>query len=733
MKDIRFGIIGYGNQGRTYAAILLGKPLPGVGQVEKPKNCKLTSVSDLYGAASDIDQSSDIATYTDWKEMINSKSCDAVILTVPHFLHPEITVYALEHGVHVLCEKPAAVRASDVENMIAAAERHPELTFGMMLNQRTNNIFHTLKEMIDSGELGQIRRSNWIINSWWRPDSYYQSSAWRGTWSGEGGGLLVNQAPHQLDLWTWLCGKPTKVYAICKEGAYRDIDVENDVTLVTEYENGATGSFISCTHDPVGTDRLEIDLSKGKIVVDNSNKATVYHFAKDEADWNDTMEFRMFTGALRRDPQSIYKTQEITGTMKFGSDYVAIFSNFADHVINGTPLIAPGADGLTAVQLANTAQLSSSLDKPLAFPCDSTDYNEYLKRRMREEKSEVSPVPIKNIGHASFNVRNMDEMLHFYCDLIGMKRLFSNTYRDLYNSMKKNYGNEPSKEQAYRLEKIASMGEIPWVEYLKLADRQYLELFHDFGPGKKEIGDRRDYYGYMKLNYEVADIEEIKTRLVEGGVTIDSDIHPTVDGSLEIAVHDPDGNEVQFTQYCAQALNRLGAQALSDSKIDTISLARYTTQMAYRVRAGAKMKKFYCEGLGLKKVLTLTYSDLLKSMEQSELAKKNPSMIQGMKALGNLPWIDYLEVAPHQYIELFYEYGREKKEERNLMPYYGYQHICLEVSDIKEAWDAVIANGLTPDTPISLGADKSWQFWLVDPDGNRLELMEYADVAKQLL
>ncbi len=606
MAEIRFGIIGYGAQGRTYASILLGKPLPGVGQIEQPQNCRLTAVSDISrGQLEGLSRSSDVDIYTDWKEMINAKACDAVIVTVPHFMHPEITIYALEHGVHVLCEKPAAVRASDVEDMVAAAERNPELTFGLMLNQRTNNIYSELKEMIDSGKLGEIRRSNWIINSWWRPDSYYQSSPWRGTWRGEGGGLLVNQAPHQLDLWLWLCGRPSKVYAICKEGSHRDIHVENDVTLITEYENGATGSFISCTHDPVGTDRLEINLSKGKIVVENSSKATVYHFAKDEDDWNDTMEFRMFTGALRRDPDSIYTVEEITGQTKFGANYAMVFSNFANHIINGTPLIAPGADGLIAVQLANTAQLSASQDCPLVFPCDTDAYNEYLEKRMQEEETEHTPVPVKNIGHASLNVRNMDEMLHFYCDIIGMQHLFTNTYQDLYNSLKNNYDDSMTPEQSYRLQMISSMGEKPWVEYLKLADRQYLELFHDAGLGKKEFGERKDYYGYLKLNYEVADIQEIKTRLVEGGVTIDADVHPTADGSLEITVHDPDGNEVQFTQYSEKALRHLGAQVFPESKTDKSSLARCTTQVAYQVRASAKMKKFYCEGLGLKKVLLL--------------------------------------------------------------------------------------------------------------------------------
>lgn len=735
MKNIRFGIIGYGAQGKTYASILTGKSVPGMGLLPAPKYCSLTAISDISSRpAKEFGKASGIAIFNDWKELIDQKACDAIILTVPHFLHPEITLYALEHGMHVLCEKPAAVRASDVEKMIAASKRHPDLTFALMLNQRLNPIYQKIKQMIGSGELGEIRRSSWIINTWWRPDSYYQSSSWRGTWKGEGGGLLVNQAPHQLDLWSWLCGQPVKLYAICREGAHRDIQVENDVTLLAEYANGSTGTFISCTHDPVGTDRLEIDLSKGKIIVDNSNKATVYRFNKDETDWNDTMEYRMFSSTLRRTPEELYSIEIIEGQVESGADYAMMFSNFAEHILNGTPLIAPGAEGLNAVQIANTAQLSAARAQPLPCPCDTAAYNEYLERRISEEDIVKPKPPIKNIGHVSFNGRNMEEMLHFYRDIVGMEVLFTSTYSDLYNSMKRRLGGTPPEEIERRLKNVQAMGSQPWVTYLKLADRQYLELFHPApdGSSKKELDDRRDYYGYMKLNYEVDDIQEIRRRMVAEGIPLNTDVHMTADGSFEIAVHDPDGNEVQFTQYAPGALKKLGTEALPQQK-ESGSLARRTTQIALQVRAGAKMKKFYCDGLGLKVVRTLTYTDLLKTLENSEMVKNNSAVLEGMKVLGNLPWIDFLEVAPHQYIELFYHYGTSKKEERNLYPYYGYQHYCLEVNDIQKAWDAVIANGLTPDTPISKGADGSWQFWLVDPDGNRLEMMAYTPESKQLL
>lgn len=291
-KKIRFGLIGIGAQGGAYAGFLTGKAgLPGMPTPECPPHCELGALCDIDPEKEAMckEKYPEYPFFRDWKEMVASGTVDAVITTVPHYLHHEIAIYCLEHGMNVLVEKPAGVRAKDVMAMNKCAAEHPDVAFGIMFNQRTNKLYQRIKEIVASGELGEIRRSNWIINTWWRPDSYYQQSAWRATWGGEGGGVLVNQAPHQLDLWQWICGVPTKVFAKCLCGCHRDIVVENDVTILTEYANGATGSFITCTHDAIGTDRLEIDLSAGKIVVEGSKTATVYRMKKSEDEMNATM------------------------------------------------------------------------------------------------------------------------------------------------------------------------------------------------------------------------------------------------------------------------------------------------------------------------------------------------------------------------------------------------------------------------------------------------------------
>lgn len=387
MNELKIGIVGLGIQGSLYANIIAGVPVPGFPELRKPEGCRLTAVSTRSTEVLERmkEQIPGVQTFTDWKKMIDSDACDTVIITVPHYLHHEVTIYALEHGKHVLCEKPADIRATDVQSMLDVHAKHPELGLGLIYNQRVNPLYAQLKKLLDSGELGEIRRSNWIINSWWRPNSYYESNVWRGTWSGEGGGLLVNQASHQLDLWLWLCGTPNKVFAKCMDGAHRNIVVENDITILTEYDNGATGVFVACTHDPMGTNRLEIDLSKGKIVVEDNKSATVYRFKEEEDTWNNTLTTRDMETIRRTDDSQLYEKEVITGSLPFAGEYSYIFENFASHVQDKTPLVATGQDGLNAVRLANAARLSGWIREEVTLPCDSEAFNRLLQEHIDAE------------------------------------------------------------------------------------------------------------------------------------------------------------------------------------------------------------------------------------------------------------------------------------------------------------------------------------------------------------
>ena len=381
MEQVRFGIIGMGVQGSLYASILTGRQHPGKPSIPQPEHCCLAAVSsrsDKQKEAAELG----VPWFSDWRALVDSGVCDAVILTVPHYQHHEIAVYAMERGVHVLCEKPAGVRASDVRQMLDARDR-TGAKLGMFLQQRTIPLFSAIKSIVDSGELGSLRRSNWIMNTYWRPDSYYASGAWRGTWRGEGGGMVVNQLPHYLDLWLYLCGTPERVFALNRLGAHRNIHVENDVTVLAEYPGGATGVFVACTHDPMGTDRLEMDFDRGKIVLEDSTRATVHRFRCSEAQWNGSVSADEMP--LLQGTDGHHDTRVLDEGLPYGFSHAALMENFALHLLMGAPLIADGGDGLRQVELANAIQLSGWLGERVSVPCDSARYDAELQKRIDAE------------------------------------------------------------------------------------------------------------------------------------------------------------------------------------------------------------------------------------------------------------------------------------------------------------------------------------------------------------
>ena len=383
---LRIGVIGFGKQGQLYSGILSGTAQGTWPVLPKPKDCLLTAVSARSEEARvAVETIPPVQYFKDWRDLIASDACDAVVITVPHLHHHEIAIAALEAGKHVLCEKPMTIRASDAEAIVAAAERNPGSKLAMMLNQRSNPLLRKIKHIIDSGELGQLRNSYYLNNNWWRPDNYYTDNNWRGTWKGEGGGILVNQAPHPQDLWIWLCGMPQSVYAVCREGAYRNIAVENDVMFIAKYPNGTQGIFTACSHDLMGTDRLELAFDKGKIVLENNRKATILRYADTEQGFGERYDFRTFGGVLAKTPEAIYTKEELTDSSVFADDYVCMFENFAAHVLRGEELIATGYAGLEQVRLANAIRLSGWTGREIQLPCDTAEYDMHLERKMQSE------------------------------------------------------------------------------------------------------------------------------------------------------------------------------------------------------------------------------------------------------------------------------------------------------------------------------------------------------------
>ncbi|MCM3782820.1 Gfo/Idh/MocA family oxidoreductase [Neobacillus mesonae] len=371
MNPVRVGIIGIGNMGSSHARII---------NQDKIRGAVLTAISDMRDSAKEWAEThlqKNVLFFHDPKSMITSGAVDAVIIATPHYQHAELAILAFEHGLHVLIEKPAGVYTSQVREMNEAAERSGKV-FSIMYNQRTNPLYVKLKDMISSGELGEIRRTNWIITSWYRSQSYYNSGSWRATWAGEGGGVLLNQSPHQLDLWQWTIGMmPTRIRAFCSFGKYRNIEVEDDVTAYVEYANGATGVFITTTGETPGTNRFEVTGDRGKIVIEDG-KMMFWRLRELESEFN-----KRYEGGFGQ-PECWKIDIPIEGVE---TGHPGIMQNFVEAIRQGTPLIAPGEEGIHGLTLSNAMYLSTWIDNWVDLPIDEELFNHHLQERIKNSKA----------------------------------------------------------------------------------------------------------------------------------------------------------------------------------------------------------------------------------------------------------------------------------------------------------------------------------------------------------
>ncbi|MCL2128648.1 MAG: Gfo/Idh/MocA family oxidoreductase, partial [Treponema sp.] len=295
----------------------------------------------------------------------------AVLIATPHYDHPPLAIEAFGAALHVMCEKPAGVYAKQVREMNAAAEKSGRV-FGMMFNQRTNGNYRKMRELVRSGRLGAVKRVSWIITNWYRTQAYYDSGGWRATWNGEGGGVLLNQCPHNLDLLQWICGMPSKVRAFCHYGKWHDIEVEDDVTAYLEYPNGATGTFVTSTADAPGTNRLEITLEKGKLVFEEGGELVLEELEVNEREFCKTAK-----GGFDQPAKKVCRVETGGG----GEQHIGVLKAFAGRILRGEPLVAEGTEGINGLLLSNAMHLSDWLDRAVALPIDDGLFLEELNKR----------------------------------------------------------------------------------------------------------------------------------------------------------------------------------------------------------------------------------------------------------------------------------------------------------------------------------------------------------------
>ncbi|WP_343208105.1 Gfo/Idh/MocA family oxidoreductase [Anaerolentibacter hominis] len=365
MDKIRLGILGMGTMGMKYAGMALSQETPEIELTAATASRdpqRQTKIEQFAQAGVQIFQSADA--------LMDSGACDSVLIAVPHYLHCEMAIKAFQKGLHVLCDKPAGVYTKQVRQMNRAAEESGRV-FGMLFNQRTNCVYRRIKELTESGSLGKLKRVNWIITDWYRPQAYYNSGTWRATWEGEGGGVLINQCPHQLDLLQWICGMPSRVRAFCHEGKWHSIEVEDDVTAYMEFPGGATGVFVTSTGDAPGTNRLELTYEMGKLVCED-DRLSLWKLEENERDF-----CRNAAGGfdMPRWEQSEVQTDGNN------EQHVGVMNAFAASILHQTPLIAEGMEGINELMISNAMYLSSWTGETVELPLNEETFFTELKKK----------------------------------------------------------------------------------------------------------------------------------------------------------------------------------------------------------------------------------------------------------------------------------------------------------------------------------------------------------------
>jgi len=355
MKKLKLGIIGLGNMGRNHLV-----------HIRKNQRVEVAAVCDRDPAVAAAYPDREAKQFPDTRALLESGLAEAVLVCTHHSDHVETGVAVLENGAHLLMEKPLALSKGDCETLVAA-HRNPDQVFAIMLNQRTDLRYRWAKGLIEKGELGSLMRMQWTITDWFRTEYYFQLIPWFATWSA-GGGLVMTQALHQLDILIWLCGMPKRVHAHAGFGKWHDVPVDDEVTAYLEFDGKASGVFISSTGETPGTNRLEICGDAGRIVIGGGGA---------EFQRNGTP-----ASVLRRTVQE--RTIPPDVTVETGPDmgahnqHAAVIDNFVDAVLDGAPLLAQAAEGMKSVELANAILLSSVTGEAVDLPMDAARYDRFL-------------------------------------------------------------------------------------------------------------------------------------------------------------------------------------------------------------------------------------------------------------------------------------------------------------------------------------------------------------------
>ena len=364
---LRIAVVGVGHVGASHARALA------LGEV---RGATLAAVCDSAPEA--LARFPGVPGFPNQSALLAAGLADAVVIATPHYAHTPLAIEALAAGLHVLVEKPLAVHTADALQMLAAYARRPKPSqrFAEMLVLRTDPRFLRLRALIESGELGVLRRVHWVITDCLRTDAYYRSSGWRATWRGEGGGVLLNQCPHSLDLWQWLFGMPARVHAFCGFGRMHEIAVEDQVTAYLEYDSGTSGVFIASTGEAPGRNCLEVVGDRGQVVVERHGLTVTR---------NETSTLELLRNGPARTPPMRVSTEQIP-LVHGPNPLTGMIQNFVNAILEGEALVAPASEGLASVELANAMIYSAITKQTVELPLDPALYVAELARLIERER-----------------------------------------------------------------------------------------------------------------------------------------------------------------------------------------------------------------------------------------------------------------------------------------------------------------------------------------------------------
>ncbi len=368
-EALNVGVTGLGAMGCKHALDILNQRVPGL---------QLAAVADAVpGRAAEFAADwPGLKAFEDTRAMIESEKIGGLIIATPHFSHTEVGVLALEAGLHVMVEKPISVHKADCLTLEAAYRKAGDRVFAAMFNMRKDPKFVKIKQLIDSGALGRINRVSWIVTDWFRTEAYYRSGDWRATWAGEGGGVLLNQCPHQLDLWQWFFGMPRQIRGFCRFGQYHDIEVEDEVTAYLEYDNGMTGTFITTTGEAPGTNRLEIAGEQGRLLLENNR----LQFIRNEV---------ATRHHCRKEPTGFRRPDVWIADIPFPENphqHRDTLIDFAEVCLRGGIPVAPAVEGTHSVELGNAMLLSTWEDRTIELPLDADAFAAQLQKRIESSR-----------------------------------------------------------------------------------------------------------------------------------------------------------------------------------------------------------------------------------------------------------------------------------------------------------------------------------------------------------